>query len=72
LNRSVFRLYDLEDENRRLLATVKNQSLEIKVLEKRFPGISRVEKDQTGAFMLPDISEDEIESMLLECEKEFS
>ena len=58
--RSAIEKYDLEDENRRLLATVKQQSLEIKVLEKRFPGISRVEKDSTGAFVLPDISNDEI------------
>ena len=69
--RSAIEKYDLEDENRRLLATVKLQSLEIKVLEKRFPGISRVEKDSTGAFVLPDISHDEIESMLVECEREF-
>ncbi len=69
--RSAIEKYDLEDENRRLLATVKQQSLEIKVLEKRFPGISRVEKDSTGAFVLPDISNDEIESMLVECEREF-
>jgi DNA-binding NtrC family response regulator len=62
--------YDLEAENRRLLATVKQQSLEIKVLEKRFPGISRVEKDDRGVFVLPDISEDEIQSMLAECEQE--
>jgi DNA-binding NtrC family response regulator len=62
--------YDLEAENRRLLATVKQQSLEIKVLEKRFPGISRVEKDDRGVFVLPDISDDEIQSMLAECEQE--
>jgi DNA-binding NtrC family response regulator len=62
--------YDLEAENLRLLATVKQQSLEIKVLEKRFPGISRVEKDDRGVFVLPDISEDEIQSMLAECEQE--
>ena len=62
--------FDLEAENRRLLATVKQQSLEIKVLEKRYPGISRVAKDERGVFMLPDISEDEIKNMLTECEKE--
>jgi DNA-binding NtrC family response regulator len=62
--------YDLEAENRRLLATVKQQSLEIKVLEKRYPGISRVEKDDRGVFVLPDIPEDEIQDMLAECEQE--
>jgi two-component system probable response regulator PhcQ len=69
--RSALEKYDLEAENRRLLATVKQQSLEMKVLEKRFPGISRVKKDVMGAFILPDIADDEIESMLAACEKEF-
>lgn len=68
--RSAIEKFDLEDENRRLLATVKQQALEIKVLEKRYPGISRVEKDSQGAFVLTDISEDEIKNMLTECEHE--
>lgn len=69
--RSAIEKYDLEAENRRLLATVREQSLEIKVLEKRYPGISRVEKDGMGVFVLPDIPDDEITAMLVECEKEF-
>lgn len=68
--RSAIEKFDLEAENRRLLATIKQQSLEIKVLERRYPGISRVEKDVRGAFVLPDIDEDEIKIMLAECEKE--
>ncbi len=68
--RAAIEKYDLESENRRLLATVKQQSLEIKVVEKRYPGISRVEKDEQGVFMLPDISEEEIKDMLNACEKE--
>jgi DNA-binding NtrC family response regulator len=68
--RSAIEKYDLEDENRRLLETVKHQSLEIKILEKRYPGITRVEKDSRGVFVLEDISEDEITEMLTECEKE--
>jgi DNA-binding NtrC family response regulator len=66
--RSALEKYDLEAENRRLLATIKDQAMEIKVLEKRYPGITRVEKDARGVFVLPDISEDDIESMLAECE----
>lgn len=62
--------FDLEDENRRLLATIRNQSLEIKVLEKRYPGISRVEKDSRGMFVLPDIADDEIVRLMAECERE--
>jgi DNA-binding NtrC family response regulator len=68
--RSAIEKFDLEAENRRLLATIQQQSLEIKVLEKRYPGISRVEKDDRGVFVLPDISEEEIKVMLVECERE--
>jgi DNA-binding NtrC family response regulator len=62
--------FDLEAENRRLLATVKNQAMEIKVLEKRYPGISRVERDAMGSFVLPDLSDAEIHNMIEECERE--
>lgn len=62
--------YDLEAENRRLLATVKDQAMELKVLEKRYPGISRVEKDSKGALILSDIAEDEIAGLIAECERE--
>jgi len=64
--------YDLEAENRRLLATVKDQAMEIKVLERRYPGISRVEKDSSGTLLLPDIDDDEIARLIAECEEETS
>jgi hypothetical protein len=44
--------------------------MEIKVLEKRYPGISRVEKNESGSFVLPDLSEAEIKMMMAECEQE--
>jgi len=62
--------HDLEAENRRLIAAVKEQAMEIKILEKRYPGISRVEKDSRGTFVLPDIADDEIASLIAECEQE--
>lgn len=68
--RSAIERYDLEAENRRLLATVKSQAMEIKVLEKRYPGISRVEKDDRGSFVLPELSEGEISQLMAECEQE--
>ncbi|HPX62478.1 MAG TPA: response regulator [Deltaproteobacteria bacterium] len=68
--RSAIEKFDLEAENRSLLATIRQQSLEIKILEKRYPGIGRVEKDHTGAFVLPDIAEDELRDMMQACEKE--
>ena len=68
--RSAIEKYDLEDENRRLLSTVKRQSLEIKVLEHRFPGITRVEKDNEGNFVLNDMPETEIRRLMTMCEQE--
>ncbi|MBV5337812.1 MAG: response regulator, partial [Deltaproteobacteria bacterium] len=68
--RSALERYDLEAENRRLLATVKNQAMEIKVLEKRYPGISRVQKNEQGSFVLPELSDAEIKMMMAECEQE--
>lgn len=62
--------YDLEETNRRLLATVKSQAMEIKILERRYPGISRVERNTAGSFVLSDISEEELSRIIEECETE--
>ncbi len=69
--RSAIERFDLEAENRRLLATVRSQAMEIKVLEKRYPGISRVKKDEQGSFVLPELSDAEIKMMMAACEKEY-
>lgn len=68
--RAALEKFDLEAENRRLLATVKNQAMELKVLERRYPGISRVEKDARGSFVLPDLNETELQRLMAECEQE--
>lgn len=67
---SAIEKYDLEAENRRLLATVKSQALEIRILEKRYPGISRVQRNAKGIFVLPDIAEEELNRIIEECETE--
>lgn len=67
---SAIEKHDLEAENRRLLATVKSQALEIRILEKRYPGISRVQRNAAGTFVLPDIEEDELIRIIEECETE--
>jgi len=65
--RSAIEKFDLEAENKRLLATVEQQAIEIKGLEQHYPGISHVIKDSQGAFALQDMAEDEIENVLKEC-----
>lgn len=67
---SAIEKFDLEAENRRLLATIKSQALEIKNLEKRYPGISRVQQNEQGSFVLPDIPEDELTRIIEECKED--
>ncbi|RJR14729.1 MAG: response regulator [Nitrospiraceae bacterium] len=55
--RSAIEKYDLEDENKRLLKTVKRQACELQQLEKSYPGITSMEKDDEGNLVLPDISD---------------
>jgi len=69
---SAIEKYDLEAENRRLLATLKSQAMEFRILEKRYPGISRVQKNAAGTFVLPDIAEEDLSIIIEECEKEIS
>src|ERR1035437_9142856 len=64
---SAIEKFDLEAENRRLLRTIRHQAVEIKMIEKQFPGISRLEKNTSGHIVLPDISEDELASIIDEC-----
>lgn len=52
------------------MSTIKRQSLEMKVLEHRFPGITRVEKDSLGNFVLNDMPEAEVQRMMNMCEQE--
>lgn len=68
---SAIEKFDLEAENRRLLRTIRHQAMEKKMLERQFPGISRLEKDESGHFVLPDISDDELAVIIAECERKY-
>ncbi|MEW6739770.1 MAG: response regulator [Nitrospirota bacterium] len=63
--------YNLEEENRRLLEIVRQQALNIKLLERQFPGISKLDRDKNGRIIVPDISEDEMAQIVAKCEREF-
>lgn len=69
--RSAIEKYDLEGENRRLLATVKTQARELRTLEKYYPGISEVERDQSGSLVLPELSDTEMRALFAECEQRY-
>jgi two-component system, probable response regulator PhcQ len=66
--RSAIERYDLEVENRRLLAIVRRQYRELTAIEERFPGITGIERDEDGSITLPEMSEEEIELIRKQCE----
>jgi len=68
--RSALEKYDLEVENRRLLGMIRSQAVELKVMERRHAGITRLEKDKYGNLLIPDFSEEEKAEILAECEME--
>jgi DNA-binding NtrC family response regulator len=68
--RSAVEKYDLEEENRRLLKTVKRQAGEIKRLENLYPGIATIHRDRSGSVILPDMSNEEVASIIAECNME--
>jgi len=63
--------YNLEAENRRLLSIVRQQALDLKLLERQFPGISEIKRDEAGRIILSDISADELAKIIRECEEKY-
>jgi len=45
---------DLLKENQRLLDMVRKQSLSIQSMEKRYPGISKIKRDPSGAIIIEE------------------
>lgn len=62
--------YNLEEENRRLLQVVRQQGLNLKLLERQFPGITSLEKDHSGRIVLEDISKEDMDRIIVLCEHE--
>ncbi len=52
--RAAIEKYDLEAANRILLATVRQQRDELVHIEKTYPGITSMEKDEEGNLIIPD------------------
>ncbi|MGO9377010.1 MAG: response regulator [Dissulfurispiraceae bacterium] len=70
--KSAVEKYDLEEENRRLLDIVKKQALNMKLLEKEFPGITQLEYDEKGRIIIQDVPDGEIAQIVAELEREYS
>jgi DNA-binding NtrC family response regulator len=69
--RAAVEKFDLEVENRALLETVKSQAINIRRLEKSYPGISVINRDQHGSVVLEELSEGEMAELFRECEERF-
>jgi two-component system, probable response regulator PhcQ len=61
---------NLEEENRRLLRTVRRQAQDLKALEERHPGITRTERAARGRLILPEVSEEEIARIITDSSRE--
>ena len=70
--KSAVEKYDLEEENRRLLDIVKKQALNMKLLEKEFPGITQLEYDEKGRIIIQDVPDAEIARIVAELDLEYS
>ncbi len=53
--------FNLEEENRRLLKTIKRQAGELKELELKHPGITSLEKDEGGTVILDELPDSDRE-----------
>jgi two-component system probable response regulator PhcQ len=62
---------DLAEKSRQLLQKVKQQSLVLNHLEKDHPGITRVERDSTGAIVIDDFGFD-LDRLIQEITEELS
>ena len=56
--------FDLEKENQRLLDIVRRQALNLKLIEKEFPGITQLEYDEKGRIIVNDVPDEEVEMLL--------
>ncbi|HSW62634.1 MAG TPA: response regulator [Dissulfurispiraceae bacterium] len=63
--------YNLEAENRRLLAIVRQQAVDLRLLERQYPGIAEMERDEQGRIIVADVSPEELAVLAKECERIF-
>lgn len=66
--RAAVEKHDMEMENQRLLRTVKRQASELNSIEERFPGITRLERDEQGFIVVEEASRQELSEILKEFE----
>ncbi len=61
--------YALEAERKVLIETVQKQRKDLSLLEEKFPGITRVERDKDDAIVCNEMSDDEMTELLGWCQE---
>ena len=69
--RGAIKKHDDEQDAWRMFGLLQQKQLQLADLEGDFPGISRLERDAAGSVLLPDLSEDELDSLRSQCEQLF-
>lgn len=68
---SAVKKYNLESLNRKLLNKVRCLQLNLRILEKRDPSISKLEKNEEGLLITPEITKSGLSQLILESERDF-
>jgi len=61
--------HDAEQEAWRIFCVLQQQQQSLDGLEIQYPGISHVERDPEGNLILPEMSDEELDSLLWQCEQ---
>ena len=69
--KSAVEKFDLEKENHRLLDIVRKQALNLKLIEKEFPGITQLEYDEKGRIIIDDVSDEEVEMIVAQLVQDY-
>lgn len=69
--RAAIEKYNLEAENRRLLELVKSQAVDMKLIERQYPGIAALERDEQGRVIVTDLTPEDLNAIVQECERLF-
>ena len=70
--RQALQLKDLMVISRRLLEKNKGQSVLLQDLEKKYPGITKVKRDSTGAIIMDDDTDNDFETLIDQFEKSYN
>lgn len=63
--------HDAEKEAWRIFGTLQQQKHDLDGLESEYPGISHLERDAEGTLLMPELSDEELDALLWQCEQMF-